>query len=453
MRIAPRFFAFALAGTLVSVHANGQAARVPVRVRGFAFDSLRNEPLRNAFVTIDGVTNAATTDARGRFEIDGVLPGAHTVSLQHPRLDTLGIASVTAKANVEGADGEIRIAVPSYQTFWRRVCGTDRAPADSGYVFGVVRNARTGKPVAGATVDVTWDDIAASDRKKVSRTRYHNRATTNEFGRYAACGVSLVFGVRVRAATDSASSGLIDLPGVGERMQRRDLFIGAMAADSAANGAIAGLLTVPGGEAYYDALVLVDDSVMTRTGDNGRFLVRNVALGTHQVEVRRVGYDPFAIAVDVLPHDTASVVMEVKRVTRLSPMYITHALHAQVLNDELQDRLKLGKALVLDSNFVDARPKVFNALMELPSVRTAYRAGEFTLNVPDGAGGRCTPELRIDGAVAGYTHLTPMRPSEVALIEYYARGSGVPTQFLRAGFGPQCGLILIWTKWALHKLP
>src|SRR5207245_324480 len=100
-----------------------------------------------------------------------------------------------------------------------------------------------------------------------------------------------------------------------------------------------------------------------------------------------------------------------------SPMYVTHALHAQVLLQELGDRVKLGNALVLDSTMVESRPKVFNALMELPSARFTYRTGEFTLNVPDGAGGRCTPELRIDGAVAGYTHLTPMRPDEVALIE------------------------------------
>jgi hypothetical protein len=445
--------ALALAVLCASVHADAQATRPPVRVRGFAFDSLRNEPLANAFITIDGVGAAATTDVRGRFEIMGVPPGVHVVSLQHPRLDTLGIASVTAPATVSDGGDEIRIAVPSYGTFWRRVCGTNGAPADSGYVFGVIRDARTGKPMRGVEVDVTWDDMSTADKRHVTQRRYHNRATTNEFGRYAACGVSLAFGLRVKATGDSAVSGMIDLPGVGQRLQRRDLLIGPAVPDSSAMGTIAGLLTNGAGDPYVEALVLLDDSVAARSDESGRFTLRGVGAGTHQVEVRRIGMDPFAVAVDVLPHDTASVQMQVKRVTRLSPMYITHALHAQVLLQELSDRLKLGNAVVLDSTMVEARPKVFNALMELPSARFAYRAGEFTLNVPDGAGGRCTPELRIDGAVAGYTHLTPMRPDEVALIEFYARGGIIPQQFAHGGFGAQCGLILIWTKWALHKLP
>lgn len=441
----------AFAGVFAAAHA--QTSRPLVHVRGMAFDSLRNEPLRNAFVTMDGVSRSATTDARGRFELDDVPAGAHTVSLQHPRLDTLGIASVVAPAIVADDGGEIRVAVPSFATFWRRVCGAGRVPSDSGYVFGTIRDARTRKPVAGAVVDVTWDDIATADKRKLTAKRYHNRATTNEFGRYAACGVTLAFGLRVKAATDSASSGLIALPGVGLRLQRRDLFIGPARGDASSSGSISGLLTLPGDNPFYDATITVGDSVVARTGDDGRFFVRDVPAGTRSVEIRRVGFDPVAVAVDVLPRDTAAIVLQVARVQRLDPMYITHALHAQVLMEELTERTRLGNSIVLDSTMVEGRPKVFNALMELPSVRTAYRNGEFTLTAPDGAGGRCTPELRIDGAVAGYTHLTPMRPNEVAVIEYYARGGNIPQQFARGGFGPQCGLILIWTKWALHKLP
>src|SRR5215218_8489198 len=63
----------------------GQRGTVPVR--GVVFDSLRGTPLGNAFVTITGNSRVITTDSRGRFSFDSVLPGAYVFTAQHAVLD------------------------------------------------------------------------------------------------------------------------------------------------------------------------------------------------------------------------------------------------------------------------------------------------------------------------------------------------------------------------------
>src|SRR5262249_28791802 len=62
-------------------------------VAGSVVDSIHGGiPLQGAVVRVNGPNRQATTDANGRFQIDSVPPGEHSLSLIHPLLDTLGIA-------------------------------------------------------------------------------------------------------------------------------------------------------------------------------------------------------------------------------------------------------------------------------------------------------------------------------------------------------------------------
>src|SRR6185503_13744829 len=115
-------------------------AQTPVTVRGVAYDSLRAAPLTEAFVTMSGGSRAhsATTDTRGRFQFDSVVPGSYTLSMQHPAIDSLGFPGFARRVVLSGKDEEVRIAVPSFATLWRAACGATPAPRDSGFVYGVV---------------------------------------------------------------------------------------------------------------------------------------------------------------------------------------------------------------------------------------------------------------------------------------------------------------------------
>jgi len=96
--------------------------------------------------------------------------------------------------------------------------------------------------------------------------------------------------IQVRAATDSASTGSIDLmPLDHERIARRDLVLGrSSASDASARGAIAGTVTGVGGKPLANALVIAEAVPETRTTADGHFMIRGVPAGTRQIEVRAI---------------------------------------------------------------------------------------------------------------------------------------------------------------------
>src|SRR5215831_6006035 len=146
-------------------HSSASAPPIPrmLPVRGVAYDSIRREPLRDAFVSILGTEAGArntTTDSHGRLHFDSIPPGDYTFAMQHAVLDSLGLSGISRKATV-GNDEEVRLGVPSFGTFWRIECRGLRLPKDSGFVFGTVRDAATMRPLAHAHVEVTWIELKA----------------------------------------------------------------------------------------------------------------------------------------------------------------------------------------------------------------------------------------------------------------------------------------------------
>src|SRR5215831_7651554 len=218
-----------------------QAQRVQSAVvRGIVFDSLHGRPLANAFVTIVGRTGSSATDSRGRFRFDSLSPGVYTVTAQHPVLDSIGLSGLTAKATAEDGGGDVRLAIPSFETLWRVSC-RGRVPRDSGIVFGSVRLAAGGAPVAGADIELSWADLALGKAHNVIQRQWRIETRTNEQGGYAVCGVPPRMGVAVLARTDSNASGRIDVAPIGIRVQRRDLLIGPGSGTSISRGTITGL--------------------------------------------------------------------------------------------------------------------------------------------------------------------------------------------------------------------
>ena len=105
-----------------------QADAQSVTVHGVAFDSLRITRLRGALLSIEQSGQTAISDDSGRFRFEDVAPGPHTLVMQHDALDSLGIAVVRRAFTVSDGRESVRIAIPSFETFWRRACGGARAP-------------------------------------------------------------------------------------------------------------------------------------------------------------------------------------------------------------------------------------------------------------------------------------------------------------------------------------
>lgn len=429
------------------------AQSIPVSVRGIAFDNLRGKPLRDARITLVGGNRTATTDDRGRFQFDSVLPGVHTFAMQHAALDSLGFNGFSTRATITNGRDEVRIALPNFATLWRAACGGP-VPNDGGFVYGTVRDADGLRPVANAVVEVSWTDMVLQDKgrargnvvQRVSRAESRSDST----GSYALCSVAAPHWIRIRAAFDSSASALVDLPPTGVRLQRRDLLIGKRSSTSSARATISGMVTESNGHAFADARVILDGTTEVRTGDDGRFVIPDVVPGTRQIEVASIGYVPVTTIVDVQAKDTTLLAMQFAAATTLDGMKVVAARTGRQLADEFNLRRRSGLGYAVDSTEVIRFQNLPALLGTFPSLSVEYRRPNYTISMP-ASGGRCIPEIRIDGIEAGFGHIADLFPHEVAGVEIYNRALMVPAQFTRAGHPPECGMILVWTKYGFRN--
>src|SRR5262245_51757701 len=160
MRLAAMALICAAGSTLMA-----QASAVTIR--GMAFDSLRNTGLGGAFVTINGggKRQSTTADSTGRFVFTGVMPGAYIFSAQHAQVDSLGLPGISSRATITDGLAEVTVAIPSFASLWSMACGPGKPPADSGFIYGVVREAATQRPSAQASIDLSWVDLAMNENK------------------------------------------------------------------------------------------------------------------------------------------------------------------------------------------------------------------------------------------------------------------------------------------------
>jgi hypothetical protein len=454
---------------MTTLGAAASAQPRPVAVHGVAYDSLRRRPLKEALVALLGGDRTAVTDSRGRFHFDSVPPGVHTFSVQHPDLDSLGLSGPTRRATITDGREEIRLSVPSFETLWRTACGDGRIPEDSGFVYGTVREAGHHTAVAGAIVDVAWTEVTfvqarstpgrvTSGRQVVER-KWHNRARTDSTGNYTVCDIPAAYpwgyGTFIRADAGTSVSGIVDLALGAGRVRRRDLVVGA--ADTSRRGIVSGVLMEPNGHGFPDLLVVLDGVREMVTDADGRFFARDVLTGTRLLEVRAVGMKPTVTTVDVFAGDTAVVVIEMRSIptlatTRVTAMHGNRSLHGQFLVAEIESRRKTGLGYTMDSTAIIVHRTFIDAIRGTPNVqiRDAARA-QLEITVADGHGGRCTPDIWIDGTLAVVPHLIDLQPYEVAAVEIFPRYLELPARFIRdTRRGQGCGAILVWTKYGVR---
>lgn len=422
-------------------------------VAGVVFDSVRGRPIAGAMVTV-GAGRLTRTDERGRFRFDSVPEGTRTISVQHASLDTLGIFGISRTANVDG-NTEVQLGVPSLATLWRNACGTADPPADSGIVYGVVRDVRTRQPVPDARLELVWSELALrsvndSSGKTVVERHFRGETRTVANGGYAFCSAPTETLVRVHAVVDARTTGAIELETGSLRVHRLDLMIGAGANRS---GLVVGHLSDDNGDPFVDARVLLDDSIEVRSEFDGRFVFHDAPVGSHQIVARYIGAAPTRSTIDIVPGDTTAVAMTMARVTRLATTNVTSLERASMLREGWEARQLMYHRFMIDSTEIARHSSLRNVFQTLPNTRVrATGAAGFTLVVPDRrGGGTCTPDLRVDGVLINdYGQLLAVPPNRVVGIEVYPFASQVPPELQRGGIQHTCGLVAVWTKWGFR---
>jgi len=312
-------------------------------------------------------------------------------------------------------------------------------------VYGVVRDAAHQRPLANATVEMTWTDLTADKYSGIHQKRFRSLTRTDATGSYGVCGVPTDVGIRVQASNDSSVSGLIDLEPRDLRVRRRDLVVGRSAAsDSVEHGSIVGLITDAGGQPFPNARLVMDEAPEVRSGSDGRFTIRNVPPGTRQVEIMSVGMAPVVTTVDVVARDSVPLSIQLRRVTTLDVVRVTASARQKRFFQGFTERQRLGLGHAMDSTEIGARgtmAALFGGFASTEVRSDRYgRVAAIMVGAP-----RCAATLWIDGfRQPDAEELSSMHPDEIAVVEVFPFALMVPVEFMSGT--SRCGAVVIWTK-------
>ncbi len=421
------------------------AQQPAVTVRGTAYDSLRGAPLERAIITVSGTGRTAVTDGRGRFEMDSVPPGVRTFTMNHDAIDSLGLTGVWVRVEVTDGRAEVRLAIPSFATFWMRACGTP-VPRDSSLVYGTVRDPGTLAPVPNARVEVAWLDLTVRGRREVSQQAQNLSVTADSSGQFGFCGVPRSTPLRIRASTDSSSSGVIDLAATADGVRWRGLTVGPLLArDSSAVGAISGTILRGTGQPLADARIVMDGIPEVRTDAAGRFRLPRVAAGTRQFQVVALGADPVSNVVDVAVGRTSELTVKLEPRTTLAPATVTGTAFIRRVAGGLSERRKSSFGSFLDSADFIGQGTTRTAFEGIAGLVVRSEGRNYILVLKESAVRECQANLFIDGERAhDHERLWMLNPGDIKAVEVYKRISVVPPEFsvLRS----TCGSVAVWTR-------
>lgn len=419
---------------------DAQGVAPVVSPAGIAYDSLHHVPLPNAFIVAIGLGKSATSDAAGRFRFDSLPVGMHTFVLQHDALDSLGLSGISVKLSIGSDRDTIHMSIPSFAKLWATACGINRAPRDSGFIFGSVRRAKGGQSVVGAEVQVQWLKVGFLKKVGVSQSQWGGSVHTDADGDYVVCGVPNDMAVRVRAHIDSAVTDTLDLITSSAGVRRLDLMIGDSAAASAI-GVIQGSVRDAAGKPVAHATISGNNIPDVQSEEDGSFVVRSVPLGTRQLNAKAIGSLPTMVTVHVTSQDTAVAIFRLARVTVLDSVKVKALSIRQQFVGDLQARQHLGIGRFVDSTTVVKRNTIVGALLESPQLKV-NKGGKILFYRGND---NCFPIVFIDRVEVDQEELKLLNLNNIGMLEVYSRPTAIPSEFIGRGGGPGCAII-VWTK-------
>ncbi|HEY0970943.1 MAG TPA: TonB family protein [Gemmatimonadales bacterium] len=186
------------------------------------------------------------------------------------------------------------------------------------------------------------------------------------------------------------------------------------------------------------------------TGSDGAFILAGIPTGQRMLRVRRLGFQPESVSVEVSPGAETKVEVRLTALplrmdavvveARLRPMYSGRLARFW----ERRDR---GIGTFFTAEEIDRRnPMVVTDLLRtVPGIRLERNGNEHVVFF---RGMRCAPLVWIDGmpATAGYLNPDHFTPNSLAGIEVYAGPSQVPAELMWVRGKGACGVIALWTR-------
>jgi hypothetical protein len=451
-------------------------------IAGVAVDSIRGGYLRNATISVSGTNRAAITDSIGRFTIDSVAPGEHALRIRHPLLDSIGLSVITPPRKIgPGETMAMLIATPGPATIVAAKCPADARSLGPAAVLGTVFDAETEDPSQGAQVSTTWSELQLG-RKTISNVPQRRTATVSSDGTFKLCGLptDLRSGIGAARGTDTTAAVPVDLssglaivalhlppptpaalvPVAGSRPVADT----ARAAPQSAGGraVLSGRITdvankpVPGARAAIE-----EDRLAAVTGNDGTFRISNAKSGTRTLTVRKLGFEPVRMTVELTAVEPRTVdlklaefvpILETVRVSAVRDRalerngftarrnqgfgghFITPEMIARRNSARVNDMLR-GVSFLRFRRLPNGRDLVYGR----PSIVAGGPGGCVRYYVDN------IPWVSLEDTPDEFYH-----PSEIGAIEVYPPNATPPRFMAFSRTGELCYVVVLWTQSGLQ---
>ena len=481
MRYA-RAFCIALLASVAALGprlASGQAAGFS-GVAGTVIDSVHGVvPLQGAIVKIGTTNRQATTDASGRFQIDSVPPGSHSLSVTHPLLDTLNV-SITTRA-VEFPAGNslaVELAIPSMTTVIAIHCPAawrNRGPAA---LVGRVLDADNDTPLVGAKVSLVWQQLSLTTLKKEPVVRSGVVAAD---GSYKICGlpggvdgsVQAEFNgkktaeVRVvmdettplgfqslRIGTAVVAEAPVDTtPRAPGAPARADTAPTRLRGPARLTGRVINAAGTPVANARVD---VQGTGAAALSREDGTFGFTDLPSGTQALVVRQLGFEPVEVAVELSGKAPKQVTVRMAKPARVLDPVAVVAEKSKAGLDVVgfTRRQKSGFGYFMTTEDIESRQatRMTDLFRTIPSLRVVPSGMDYVVESARDVQGGCVRYV-VDGSpyqsmFAGDVDRI-MPPHDVAAIEVYT-GSSTPAEFQAAG-ASSCTTVVMWSRFKVRK--
>ena len=446
---------------------------------GTAFDSVRLRPLVGARIRLDSSALFAIADADGRYRLEGIPAGPHQLRVEHPVIDTLGIALRSPVSTFGPAETKVvELATPSQESLVGALCASAWRARGPALLTGRIREADTGAPANGAKVSLVWYEIATvGGIRKAPRVR---EAPVGPDGIYRICGLPAELEGKAQVIRGGVTSGDVPIAFGQDLLALRSMSVaqaGTIITDAAKAEADTGL---PASDApppprvfgsakltgrivnkvnqpIEGARVQLDGSnrqpVLTRA--NGEFTLDSLPAGTQTLSVRKLGY---ALTETVVDLSTRASIRVTVSMDDFIPVLETVRVDAQLtraLDDVGFSRRKMiGSGFFMDGDEVTNRTmsKFSDVLRSAPGISIQRRGDRaFITNSRDPVNG-CV-NIWIDGAQWQQLEAGDvddfLRPGEVGAVEVYS-ASTTPAEYAGVSRGT-CSTVIVWTSRRLDR--
>lgn len=402
-------------GEVLETLAHGQrreTAQELASVRGTVFDSTRMLPMPNARVFLDGTQFSTRSDAKGEFTIAQVPVGTYTLSVTHPRFDSLHLRPPSSTVALSTSEvPAVHLTVPSAATIFARQCTPEERRDPMTALRGRISDGTSGEPAIGADIVITWNELGSTKAQPAPVTQQRVATKSDSAGRYTFCGIPDGVRLTLRAVAGEKRVPAMTVLLPANEVTVVDLFAGRPAVVAA----------VEPTKVETPVATVADVPVDPRSRLTRDFERR-----------RRRGTGTFLSRAQI----------EKSHVSRLTDL-LRSMPGVQVITDDhgvTMVELRHAKRILVQSSPTVGPP---------PTDSTGRRVDPST--VPSQASiQRCPAAFLLDGlAIDGASGIdTQLRPEDVEGIEVYSGGQ-VPIEL--GARHSECGVVMIWTRAAADR--